>query len=71
MIKFAIWGGGVLLDTSGSCVSVSIVVRALGVTVRLDHSLDLTAQREDEDSLDEFVHVFGVNGDNHRSCFLG
>ena len=71
MMKCAIWAGGVFQGASGRCVSVSIAVGAFGVVVCLDDSFDLTTHREEEDCLDEFVHVFGVNGDNHRSRFLG
>ena len=71
MMKCAIWAGGVLLAASGRCMSVSIAVGALGVAVRLYDSFDLTALGKEENSLDEFVKVLGVNGDNHRSRFLG
>ena len=71
MMKCAIWARGVLLGASGRCVSVSVAVGALGVAVGLDDSFDLAAFREEEDACEEFFHVVGVDGDNHRSRFLG
>ena len=50
MMKCAIWARVVFLGASGRCVSVSIAVGALGVTVGLDDFLDLGAFREEEDA---------------------
>ena len=49
MMKCAIWARGVLLGASGRCVSESVAVGALGVTVGLDDSFNLSAFREEED----------------------
>ena len=50
MMKCAIWTRGVFLGASGRCVSVSVAIGALGVTVGLDDFLDLAALREKEDA---------------------
>ena len=71
MMKCAIWAGGVFLGASGRYVSVSVAVGALGIAVCLDDSFDLAAFGEEDDSLEEFVHLLGVNGENHRSRFFG
>ena len=50
MVKCAIWAQGVFLGASGSGVSESVTVGALGVAVGLDDFLDLAAFREEEDA---------------------
>ena len=41
---------GVLLGASGRCVSVSVAVGALGVSVGLDNFFDFAAVRDEEDT---------------------
>ena len=43
MMKCAIWARGVFLGASGRCVSVSVTVGALGVSIGLDDLFDLAA----------------------------
>ena len=50
MMKCAIWARGVFLGASGRCVSVSVAIGALGVTVGQDDFFDLAAFREEEDA---------------------
>ena len=71
MMKCTNLARGVFLGASGSCVSVSVAVEALGIMVGLDYHFIFKAGREEEHARDEFSHIVGVDGDNHQSRFLG
>ena len=60
---------GLLASLGG--VSEAVAVVALGVSVGVDGLFDLEPFREEEQGWEEFLHVVGVNGDNHRSRLFG
>ena len=64
MMKRAIGARGVFLFAALGGVAETVAVGALGVTVCLDHLLDLEAFLEEEEAGEEVFNVVGVNGDN-------
>ena len=71
IMKRTVVAGGRFLSASGTSVSESVAVCALGVAVRFGHFLDHKSFREEEEGRAEDGNAVGVNGDNHRSGLLG
>ena len=62
-------GVGLLAALGGVALAVAVV--ALGVTVGVDGFLNLEPFREEEEGMEEFLNVVGVDRDNHRSRLFG
>ena len=60
---------GLLAELGGMPEAVAVVT--LGVSVGVDGFLNLEPLGEEEEGLEEFMYVIGVDGDNHRSLLFG